>query len=92
MIPDDPNARAYDGSDASRPAGFVELRVLPQGTRWCVRVSDIASYGPELWNGPCLLGCPVQLHGETREGAHIVDVGFDVLGRMLANADTRRKI
>lgn len=56
------------------PPGFIELRCVPSGAAWHVRVDSIAAYGPEARDFlDQFLGCPVQLRGQAKGESTVVD-------------------
>jgi hypothetical protein len=75
------------------PPGFIELRCVPSGSVWHVRVDSIAAYGPEERDGlDQFLGCPVQLRGQPRSESRLVDSFIRQIAQMCIAAGEAGKI
>lgn len=72
------------------PAGFIELHCVPSGLAWHVRVDSIAAYGPEVRDSlDQFLGCPVQLRGQPKGEATLVDSFIRDIARMCIEAGAK---
>ena len=70
------------------PPGFIELRCVPSGSLWHVRVASIAAYGPEMRDSlDQFLGCPVQLRGQPRSESTLVDSFIKQIAQMCIRAE-----